>query len=137
MKKFFLIALFFTATALSQVTYVDTLKNDADTTYTLRLRAVYPWVSVTLENVGTGEDTLLTKIATFVKNESTGVIIDTSWAVPWIKNSNGNDVDTFFVAQSATVKFLIMLPIIQGIEVALLNTTAGHTRVMIEAWKPK
>lgn len=136
MKKFFLIFLFFTATALSQVTYVDTLANLADTTYTLRLMAVYSWHTVTLENLGTGEDTLTAKIATFVKHPSTGVIVDTSWAVPWMKDNTGNDVTTLLVAQGGTAVFVILKPIVHGIEIALSNTTAGNTRVMIEAWKP-
>ena len=130
------LAVLFSTAGISQVTYVDTLANGADTTYTLRLRAVYPWVSVVLENLGTGEDTLTAKVFTFVKNLSTGAIIDTSFSALWIKDSNGDDVDTLFVAQGATVNFLIMRPITQAIEVALLNTTAGNTRVMVEAWKP-
>lgn len=139
MKKIFLIIciLILTGTVFGQVTYVDTLANGADTTYTLRLRAVYPWQAVTLENIGTGADTLTAKILTFIKYEPTGVIIDTSIAKPWIKDDEGTDVTTMIVAQGATRIFLIMKPIVQGLEIALSNTdAAGNTRVIIEGWKP-
>ncbi len=138
MKKFFLIfAIFFIASIsmLGQTSLADTLTNGSDTLVVRKLWGVYISTTVTVENLGTGEDTLSLKAWKFIKNPTTGTVIDTARATPWIKDYEGSDVTILIVPEGATREFLILRPGLAQIEVALINTSAGDSRVIIEAWK--
>ena len=134
MKRFMIImVLCFTSFIYGQNFSVDTLANGADTLIIKNLWDDYN-VTLTIENLGTGEDTLEVSYYLFLLN-SAGSIVDTLKAIPETKDYSGTGVIELIVPQGAIRSFNIQRKI-SFIEVALVTlSAAGNSRVVIEYYK--
>lgn len=140
MKRIYLIIILFIIVSIQlfgqlPTSLVDTLENGADTIVVRNLWGAYSNVTVVIENLGTGEDTLVVHTIYFIRDEVSGAIVDTVHSIPWMKDYAGSNATTLLVPEGAVREFILMRPGLTQIEVFLTTLEDGNTRVIIEAWK--
>lgn len=135
MKKMLLILLFLVVTTAikSQVVYIDTLANGADTVYVQKTFSYNDFINFTAKNLSATACTLGVYAGYFIKNES-GVVYDTSWYQPPMKDSAFTSPTQMIVPAGIgkTNSVLILKPNIQVFKAWIKNTTGGNVQVIME-----
>lgn len=136
MKKMLFALLFLvtiSAYSQSQAVYVDTLANSADTLMIQPLFEKHDMLNFTVKNLSATACTLGIYTGYFIKNSS-GVVYDTTWYQPPLKDSTFSGATSMIVAAGIgkTNSVLLLKPYPQIFKAWIKNTTGGNVQAILE-----